>query len=71
MTIYWSFDLNAVADTVLYLERLDTTESYEEVLLKINNFRGSYPLKKSHEIFLSKLSKYTLDRVHADSAGKG
>lgn len=46
MTIYWSFALNAVADTVLYLERLDTTESYEEVLLKISNFRDSYPLIK-------------------------
>lgn len=46
MTIYWSFDLNAVADTVLYLDRLEETKSFEEVLREIKNFRDSYPLIK-------------------------
>lgn len=46
MTIYWSFDLNAVADTVLYLDRLEETKSFEEVLWEIKNFRDSYPLIK-------------------------
>lgn len=46
MTFYWSFALAPVAERVLYLEDLLGTETYEEVVFKIEAFRGRLEREK-------------------------
>ena len=43
MTFYWCFHLQAVAERVLYLDRILDTETYEEVMYAIRAFRGKCP----------------------------
>jgi hypothetical protein len=39
MSMYWAFDLTAVARRNLYLDRIRETESYDEVTRAIQSFR--------------------------------
>ncbi|MEW6279046.1 MAG: DUF1152 domain-containing protein [Candidatus Eremiobacterota bacterium] len=49
MSMYWSFDLDAVARRCLYLKELLETESYRDVERAIKDFRKSFPSMKSWE----------------------
>jgi hypothetical protein len=46
MALFWAFDLRAVAHQNLYLDRLGTTETIEEVALAIEAFRESLPFTR-------------------------
>ena len=51
MSMYWSFQLDAVAQRLLYLDAIKETETYEELSLQIANFRKSYqPIKEWESI---------------------
>jgi len=43
MSLYWIFDLRAVAMRNLYLTRIANTKSYEELTAGIRNYRNSLP----------------------------
>ena len=45
MALYWCFTLRSVAERVLYLDRLATTESMSDVLLAIEGFRDEVTLR--------------------------
>lgn len=49
MSMYWSFELDAVARRCLYLRELTKTRSYLEVERVIDDFRRSYPPRRSWE----------------------
>ncbi len=41
MPVYWSFRLASVAERILYLDAMKTTESYEDIQLVIRRFRST------------------------------
>ena len=46
MAIYWCFKLDTLANSILYLDKLYGTDTFEDVLREIREFRNSYPLIK-------------------------
>lgn len=47
MSVYWSFELDAVAKRCLYLKELMGTCSYSEVERAISRFQERYPPTRS------------------------
>lgn len=50
MSLYWSFKLDGVAQRCLYLDRLEGTQTCNEVLIEIERFRGYNERKPWREI---------------------
>jgi hypothetical protein len=43
MALYWSFQLEQVARRNLYLDRIGSTQTYQQLSLAIEEFRASLP----------------------------
>jgi hypothetical protein len=50
MIFYWTFDLDAVAQRVLYLDHIRETESWEDLRFAIQKFRASVDVRGWEEI---------------------
>ena len=49
MSMYWSFDVDAVAKRCLYLKELQKTVGYKDVDRVVHEFRKEYPPMRGWE----------------------
>jgi len=50
MSVYWAFQLTQVAERVLYLESIQNSSTYEDVIRAITIFRRQYPIRPWEDI---------------------